>query len=277
MKKIFFLTLILLIQTFPQSIYSPANIKKFADYLFCTKDYLRAALEYQKYQNISFNDTVQFKIGLAYSRIGDYNFSEEAFQNIPQSSNFYSLSKSEFLKAIFLAGDFQKFDTAFSNSGLNTNPEMRKLNDFTFFYTKKKLPTKQDFLNPFDKTERNVVNKFYDFKADPQYKSPLTAAILSSIIPGGGKFYTDRISDGVTSFVLVGLFTFLSIDNFNAHHDFRAWIFTAASTFFYAGNVYGSAASAQIYNAKLDYDFSVRIKAYLDSKNYFLPQISFCK
>ncbi len=277
MKKIFCLTLILFIQTFPQSIYSPSNIRKFADYLFCTKDYLRAALEFQKYQNISFNDTIQFKIGLAYSRIGDYNLSEEAFQKIPQNSDFYSLSKSEFLKTIFLADDFQKFDTAFSNSGLDTNPEMQELNNFTFFYTKKELPSKQDFLKSFPETERNIVSGFYDFKAAAPYKSSITAAILSSIIPGSGKIYTDRISDGITSFVLVGLFTFLSIDNFNAHHNFRAWIFTATSAFFYAGNVYGSAASTQIYNAKLDYDFSVRIKTYLDSKNYFVPQISFCK
>ncbi len=59
-------------QTNEFNFHSPENIKKFADYLFCEKDYLRANLEYQKLENIVDDDTLNFKIGLGYLYIGDH-------------------------------------------------------------------------------------------------------------------------------------------------------------------------------------------------------------
>jgi TM2 domain-containing membrane protein YozV len=276
MKKIFILTLILLIQTFPQSIYSPENVKKFADYLFCTKDYLRAALEYQKYQGISFNDTAQYKIGFSYSIIGNYQEAEKKLSEIPSSSDLYFQSKLELMKSIFLSKDYSKFRDEYKNLD-SDNPGLRKLYNFSFLEDMIQLPNENIFLKPFSNKEKNKAEKFYEFKNEPPYKSGLTASILSTIIPGAGKIYTDKISDGITSFILVGLMTFLSVDNFNAHHKFRGWVFAGASAFFYAGNIYGSAASAQIYNSQLDYKFSISINAYLKSNNYFLPEINFCK
>lgn len=72
-KKIFILTLFLFTVIYPQQINfnSPQNIKSFADYLFCDKDYLRAIEEYEKYLNIVQDDSIQFKIALSYSNIND--------------------------------------------------------------------------------------------------------------------------------------------------------------------------------------------------------------
>jgi TM2 domain-containing membrane protein YozV len=274
--KILVLVLIQALQIFSQSIYSPSNIKKFADYLFCTKDYLRSALEYQKYQDISFNDTVQYKIGFAYSTIGNYQEAEKELNKIPSTSELYFQGKLELMRAIFLSKDYGKFRDEYQN--LNSdNPGLRKLYNFSFLEDTVQLPNENNFLKPFPNKEKNEVGKFYKFKNDPPYKNSLTAAILSVIIPGAGKIYTDKISDGITSFILVGLMTFLSVDNFNAHHNFRGWVFAGASVFFYAGNIYGSAASAQIYNSQLDYNFSVGINAYLKNNDYFLPEINFCR
>jgi len=77
--------------------------------------------------------------------------------------------------------------------------------------------------------------------------------------------------------VVTGLFAFLAYDNFQAEHTTRAWIFTGLGAFFYAGNIYGSIASAQIFNAKIDFDFSNGLKLFLDQQNYFLPEYDFCK
>jgi hypothetical protein len=59
-------------------LHSPQNIKAFADYLFCSKDYLRAAEEYERYLSFEQNDTAEFKIELSYS-IGNYKLVEEAY------------------------------------------------------------------------------------------------------------------------------------------------------------------------------------------------------
>ena len=74
-----------------------------------------------------------------------------------------------------------------------------------------------------------------------------------------------------------GLLAFLAYDNFRADHEARAWIFTGLGAFFYAGNIYGSIASAQIFNAKIDFDFNEGLRLFLEKENYFLPQYDFCK
>ncbi len=58
-NKIFFLLVVILFPIYGQQIdiHSPKNIKKFADFLFCDKDYLRAIDEYKKYLEVVNNDT----------------------------------------------------------------------------------------------------------------------------------------------------------------------------------------------------------------------------
>jgi len=65
---------------------SPHNIKKFADYLFCDKDYLRAALEYERLTDIDRTDTTEFKIALSYSYIKDYYSAIQKFSGIIKPS-----------------------------------------------------------------------------------------------------------------------------------------------------------------------------------------------
>jgi len=61
--------------------HSPENIRKFADYLFCDRDYLRAALEYEKLSERSFNDTLLFKTALSYSIIREYSLAHKYLRN----------------------------------------------------------------------------------------------------------------------------------------------------------------------------------------------------
>lgn len=99
---------------------------------------------------------------------------------------------------------------------------------------------------------------------------------MSAIIPGSGKMYVGEWSDGIAAFLVTGLFAFLAYDNFRADHTTRAWIFTGLGAFFYAGNVYGSIASAQIFNARVDFKFNDGLKLFLEEKNYFVPEYDFC-
>ncbi|MCU0406634.1 MAG: hypothetical protein MUE64_06635, partial [Ignavibacteriaceae bacterium] len=135
----------------------------------------------------------------------------------------------------------------------------------------------EKFISPFDEDERNSVLAFYDYKVEPKYKSPALAGVLSAIIPGSGKMYVSEWGDGITALVVTSLFAFLAYDNFNADHNTRAWIFTGLGAFFYAGNIYGSVASAQIFNARIDFEFNDGLKFFLKQRNYFLPEYDFCK
>ncbi len=273
-------------QAFPQKdssdyfdINSTSNIKKFADYLFCADDYLRAALEYEKYLSSYYNDTVEFKIGLSYSRIGNYSKAIEWFNKIKNNSGFSNDARNEYFKSLFQSGDYYNFRKYYSENIVN-NDKIRNLDKlfyFSYFFTDDELPPRNDFLNPFNLKEENKINEFYQRKTNPPYKSVAAAVIMSSLIPGSGKIYTGQIGDGIIAAIATGLCGYLAYDNFKAKHNFRGWVFSGLIAFFYAGNIYGSAASAQIYNAGIQFNFQNDVKLYLNQQNYFTPEYDFCK
>jgi len=280
--KLYSLIFILFTSGFSQQIdfHSPQNIKQFADFLFCDKDYLRAIDEYEKYLNINDNDTARFKIALGYSLINDQTNALQKFRLIAESSLFYEQSRMERLKSLFL----QNADSLFyfsadelinSNSPYSNNAH--RLTNISLLLINNELPVKEKFLIPFENDQKSILNNFYDSKKNPSYKSEVLAGILSAIIPGSGKIYTKNYGDGITAFLLTGLFSYLAYTNFEHNHPTRGWIFTLLGTGFYAGNVYGSVASAQIFNAKINFEFDEGVKLFLEEKNYFTPVYDFCK
>ena len=106
MRLIFILILLIpplhFSQTDEFNFHSPENIKKFGDYLFCERDYLRANLEYQKLENSIENDTINFKIALGYLYINDYSNSIEKLSDITSVSVFFNEANLQKLKVYFL-------------------------------------------------------------------------------------------------------------------------------------------------------------------------------
>ena len=280
--KVLFLIFSFYTQQYSQKIdfQSPQNIKQFADFLFCDKDYLRAIEEYEKYIKTIDDDTIQFKIALGYSLTNDQSNALQKFNLIVNSSAFYEQSRIEKLKSFFL----QNADSLFylsANELINSNSpysnNTHRLKNTSLLLTENVLPEKEKFLIPYEDDEKSILNNFYDSKKNPPYKSATVAGILSAIIPGAGKIYTENYADGITAFLLTGLFSYLAYTNFEHDHPTRAWIFTVLGVGFYAGNVYGSVASAQIFNAKINFEFDKGVKLFLEEKNYFTPVYDFCK
>ena len=259
---------------------SPQNIKLFADYLFCDKDYLRAINEYEKYLSVVDDDSVHFKVAIGYSAINDQSNTYKKFSSIKISSSFYELSRIEILKSLYLqnidSSYFLYADLIINSQSPFSNNAFR-LKNTSLLLIKNDLPEKKIFLLPFENEEKNNLSNLYDLKNNPQYKSELWAGVLSAIIPGAGKIYTQEYGDGITAFILTGLFAYLAYTNFEHDHPTRAWIFTAIGAGFYAGNIYGSVASAQIFNARVNFEFNEEVRLFLKEKNYFVPVYDFCK
>lgn len=275
--KIIFLSFVLSLAGYSQEIdfYSPQNIKLFADFLFCEKDYLRSIEEYKKYLTISDDDTIEFKIALAYSKMSDIKLSLKSLDKIKRTSYFYNAGISEKLKLLFIQNNDSTF-YAFADKIVNNDTNYLKLFNSYYLLKESMLIEKEKILNPFNNEEKIIIDKFYERKTNPPYKKELLAGILSAIVPGSGKIYTEEYSDGITAFILTGLFTYLAYSNFDHKHYTRAWIFSALGAGFYAGNIYGSVASAQIFNAKINFNFENDLKIYLEEKNYFTPVYDFC-
>jgi TM2 domain-containing membrane protein YozV len=268
----------------PQStsfdFHSPQNKKKFADYLFCEGDYLRAVEEYTSIRNLFRDDTLNLKIMLCYSQLNLYNQIFD-FDTSEKFSVYTTDAQMIYLKNKFLV-DSSLFQSDLSNNSfpfemdVSTTNYFLKLKSFYFIETRSNEIKKEVLLEPFNTIEKEEVNPFIELSMNPDYKSPALAGILSTIIPGSGKMYTGDWGDGITSLLVTGLFAFLAYDNFKADHATRAWIFTGLGTFFYAGNIYGSVASAQIFNARIDFEFTNGLKLFLEQKKYYLPDYDFC-
>jgi TM2 domain-containing membrane protein YozV len=278
-----FLTIIFLIPltVHPQSssfdFHSPENIRKFADHLFCEGDYLRAIEQYDLINQKLDNDTIKFKVMLGYSELGFFLESNEIFREINDKSNFYpDAYLLSFKNQLISEPGLINAQSIYSFNSLQLK-SFSKLTNISMLYEDKFNISRENFISPFDAEELNSVSTFYDYKVEPPYKSPALAGLLSAVIPGSGKMYVDEWGDGITALVVTSLFAFLAYDNFRADHTTRAWIFTGLGVFFYAGNIYGSIASAQIFNARIDFVFNDGLKLFFKQQNYFLPEYDFCK
>jgi len=254
------------------------NRLKFGDYLLCHKDYLRAMGEYKNVLNNLQNDTVKFKIAYCLQKIKRYHEAADYYKGLMFNSSLEELSRIYFLQNQYLSlplKEYRKFAknrTYFSNQ---YKTEHNKLQKFTLLLEHNKLPEQDKYINNFEKQDREFISGLYNRRINPEQKNPLTAGVLSAIIPGAGKIYAEEYTDGITSFLLTGVLTYLAVDNLSDNHNTRGWIFTGLAAYFYAGNIYGSVASAQIFNARIEFNLVEEIKEFLGKKNYFLPKIKF--
>lgn len=275
--KIIFLFILFSFTIKPQTsnlLHTPANTRKFADHLFSGKDYLRSVFEYGKLPEYEKNDTIEFKIPLAYQLMGKYDLALEKFLSVNKESVYYDQSVKEYYKTLLQAGRYNELQSKLANNDVK---DFQRLLYLSYLFTSNELPTEQNFLEAFPLSGKESLLNFFNEKKNPPYKSSLLSGLFSAIIPGSGKIYLGEIGDGITAFIATSLFAFLSYDNFRANHDFRGWLFSGLGFFFYTGNIYGSVAAAQIYNAKVDYEYKEKLNEYLQNKNYFVPGNDFVK
>lgn len=273
---IFFLQPLAIPQSTTFDFYSPQNIKLFANYLFCEEDYLRAIEQYELLENQFVNDTIKFKIMLGYSDLKLYQQSNDLIKSLNNESKLYPDAYLVSMKNELLISRKPLHYIALSSFNLSQQAGFNKLSAISLLYGNEQSIKKSDFVSVFNSAQQNTASFLYDYKFEPPYRSPAWAGIFSAIIPGSGKMYVGEWGDGITGLLLTGLFAFLAYDNFKADHTTRAWIFTGIGAFFYAGNIYGSVAAAQIYNAKINFDFQNGLNLFLEQENYFLPEYDFC-
>jgi len=261
-----------------ENILSLNNRLKFGNHLFNERDYLRAMNEFREYLKKEDSDTIRFKLSESLYHIGRYKESAESFKGLFFNSSLSEEARLAFYKSNFMLNEFGKFRQLILHDNYQSEKYGREINRLGFIshlLDYSILPDSNNFFSAFEDSSKSDIRKFYLSKKYPEYKNPTTAALLSAILPGLGKIYTNNISDGITSLIATGLLTYLSINNFQNDHQFRGWLFAGLAAFSYAGNIYGSAASAQIYNAGIRFNFESEVKTYFEKRNYLLPPVLF--
>ena len=256
------------------NLFSDKNRLAFGNYLFSEKDYFRAIDEFKPILENKWNDTLQFKIATSYLRMQQFGIAIYEFQKLEPNSTLKIENKYEQLRAIFYLDDFSvlhgEIEKILPNSSYNSKNLIQLMNS-AMLLDNSKLPPKTEFVSVYSNEDKKRISDLYKWKENPPYKNPTKAAILSAILPGLGKIYTNDVGDGITSFVLTGLFSYLAINKFNNNQQTSALIYTALATFFYSGNIYGSYASAQNYNAGIKFNFENEVKIFVNDRNQFLP------
>lgn len=265
-------------QQLENDFFSVKSRLEFGNYLYGEKDYLRALNEYKEFLKTDNNDTVRFKLAESFLRIGRYGEASGNFKSLFFSSSLTDEARLGFFKSLFLAKDFVNLRQYGNNENYTSGKflhETERLNFISYFFDDKLLPDSNRFFSAFADSNRAEIKRFYYLKKNPDKKNPVTAALLSAAIPGLGKIYTGEIGDGITSLITTGLLVFLSANNFQHDHNFRGWLFAGFAALSYGGNIYGSAASAQIYNAGVKFNFDNEVKFFFEKRNYLLPNFDF--
>lgn len=286
LRRCFFLVYLLLSLStlFAQvsnKLLSRSNRLAFGNYLFCEKDYLRAIDELTFILNQNWTDTLQFKVATAYYYMEQYSQAYVEFQRIPKSSSLFQQTEYEKLRSLFKEKRYALLlnkikQTQRDNEATSSN--LLQLRNTVYLLSELPAISEKDFISVFDNTDKTKIREFYNWKTDIPTKSPTLAALMSAVIPGSGKIYADEIGDGITAFILTGLFTYLAIDKFQNNHNSSGWLYTSIASFFYAGNVYGSATAVQNYNAGIKINFNSDVELFVNKRNQFMPKAKWlCK
>lgn len=121
---------------------------------------------------------------------------------------------------------------------------------------------------PGDESARNAkeaMSLVSRYKNLPR-KSETLAAIMSAIIPGSGYLYAGHFGDGVTAFLINGLWIAGAVTGIRAEYYAVAGVLAGVGLPFYVGNIYGSANAAKKWNLRVKRDLRDRIYLALDFK-----------
>jgi tetratricopeptide (TPR) repeat protein len=254
-KILFLFTFFVLSGLRAQNLYDLEHSKKFADYLVKTRQFDLGAIEYER---LSFlepnNDTLKIalincysfnkKYDLAIVRMNkfvdnplnlDSTFSDLYSFNLLANKEF-DASEAYIQQSLNLSKNKKEFYKGFSYLLLD---EFKKANDYST-----PLLSSNELLKPIVLLSSEAMLA--------KHKSPVLAAIFSTIVPGTGKMYTGDWADAVISIITFGFAGYQTYRSFDlkGFDKPRGYIFGTVAAGFYLGNIYGSYKSAQRYNKR---------------------------
>jgi TM2 domain-containing membrane protein YozV len=238
--------------------YSPENVLKFADYLYVEGDYLRAIGEYRRYLfYFPEDDTIFYKIGLCYRNAGDTKQAIEIFNRILSEERedqlrfkaSYQIGYSHLLSGQYRIS--QKFleKTLKNTTEADRIEKLKVLIAFNYLH-QKRWHDVEGVLNRIDSPIAHKLAGTARRGMRSPRKNPLLSGLLSSAVPGAGRVYCGQYGDGVYSFILVLATGLIAWDGFREDGvgSGVGWLFGSISGILYAGNIYGSAVAARVYN-----------------------------
>ncbi|MDD9972368.1 MAG: tetratricopeptide repeat protein [Candidatus Poribacteria bacterium] len=267
--------------------YASENVRKFADFLYEEGDYLRAAGEYQRYLFYTSGskagleneptgegtdgDQIRYKIAVCYRFAGQAEQAIQGFETLLKThpeGQFASRAYYQIGATYFLTDQFEQ-SVQFLRGALpriadtRQHAEAEQLIGLSYLMQKQWSEAgevfeglqKSGMLMVSEKAK--VYHKYAEAGARLPTRSPFLAGVLSTIVPGAGRFYTGRIGDALNSLFVVGITGWQAYDGFRRDgiSSVKGWTIGTLSGIFYVGNIYGSVISARVYNHNVADEF----------------------
>jgi len=261
-----------------EDYYAPANLLRFADHLFATGDYLRAAGEYRRYLFFSPANAEQvlYRMAQCYQLAGEVEQALPIFAHLIRTSADKQLVGDvhfEIGRSFFLMGFHGKSlkyieDALAQTVNLEGQWQLHQLKGLNYLKQRRWVEAEQLFralsTKGIDGQRREQARLFERYALEGQglpRKNPVFAGALSTVVPGLGKVYVDRTYDGIFSFLTIGFMGWLTYDGFqdDGRRSLKGWIFAPLVGVFHLGNIYGSVLTAHFYNRDAETDFISRI------------------
>jgi len=256
---------------------------KFGDAFMAEGEYYRAVTEYKKFI-ILFPDSekadyAEFRIGMAYYRGDEFEQASRAFALVGSryagSSYAPAAAYNEGLCYIRLNQPDKAeaaFDKALAMYPTSEYARSSLIGKSLIEFNRKDIPgcrhQLERYLVDYPRDDRagkvRDVLTLLDQNRELPYKSPVTAGILSAVVPGSGHIYAGHYGDGITAFFLNGLFIAGTVVAVNQENYAVAGIVGVVGLPFYIGNIYGAANAATKYNIGIRKDLLGRITAILE-------------
>lgn len=246
--------------------YAPENVRTFAEYLLAEGDYLRAAGEFERYyvmvQNRSNADSLLYQIGRCYMLAGRPDDALKYYQLITERYSDGDFADHAVLGAgwsYYQRGEYQRSLQMVLDSPLQRAESYLLRNrlvalDHLYLRQWDRALAVLSGNNGHADTLSAPLAALAQRGRDLRYKSMVKAGVLSAVIPGSGRMYAGRFTDGLYSFFVVGMTGWQAYEGFkdDGARSTRGWIYGAFCGFFYLGNVYGSAVAVKIHNGRLE-------------------------
>ena len=279
--------------------FAPDRVYQFAEYLYRQGEYLRAAGEFERYLvltghekgtplggmspflgelvHLHHDDSILFRIGRCYRQAKDPKTAIRYFERIAQGELVHQSPQStlrdqvayEVATAYFEQGDYrrsrdharahfpqaQTFRTELLNVQIRGSLFLRDWRQADALARARNPGMNDSLASALDRLAFEAIRL--------PYKSKALAGGMSAVLPGAGKVYAGRVTDGLASLLLVGLTGWQAYDGF--HRDgtrsVKGWIYASLSAGFYLGDIWGSMVAVKQHNDRLEDDLLVRAAA----------------
>jgi tetratricopeptide (TPR) repeat protein len=253
--KTFGLLVFLVSNGYSQNLYDLDHTKKYADFLFQSRQYKLAAMEFERLLFMDpENKTARIQL------IKSCRFSDQFNQAITHIRLWYPDQITdedlfrEYYKLNMLNGDYNEAIHSLENQSFLTRDESKYYRASSLLMQKKWDEASEYFSEPMgnDTPGFAELSELAARQNQIKYRKPGMALAFSTLVPGLGKVYSHDWKDGIISFLFVATNAFQAYRGFSRDgiDSVYGWIFGGLALGFYTGNLYGSWKSARDYNRR---------------------------